>query len=94
MYEKASGKQIPNIIVAIDNYDVVKEAKFYEEFEMLIMQIVREGASLGIHTLISAGRQNALRIQLYNNIKLQTCLYMIDQSEISGIVGRSDLKVE
>ncbi|HDR4571463.1 type VII secretion protein EssC [Bacillus cytotoxicus] len=94
MYEKASGKQIPNIIVAIDNYDAVKEAKFYEEFEMLIMQIVREGASLGIHTLISAGRQSALRIQLYNNIKLQTCLYMIDQSEISGIVGRSDLKVE
>ncbi|PED05902.1 type VII secretion protein EssC [Bacillus pseudomycoides] len=94
MYEKASGKQMPNIIVTIDNYDAVKEARFYEDFEMLMIQIVRDGASLGIHTLISAGRQNALRIQLYNNIKLQTCLYMIDQSEISGIVGRSDVKVE
>ncbi|PEG02834.1 type VII secretion protein EssC [Bacillus cereus] len=94
MYEKASGKEIPHIIIAIDNYDAVKEAKFYESFEMLIMQIVRDGASLGIHTLISAGRQNALRIQLYNNIKIQTCLYMIDQSEVASIVGRSDIKVE
>ena len=89
MYEKASGKEIPHIIIAIDNYDAVKEAKFYESFEMLIMQIVRDGTSLGIHTLISAGRQNALRIQLYNNIKIQTCLYMIDQSEVASIVGRS-----
>ena len=95
MYEKASGKRNTTYYYwAIDNYDAVKEAKFYESFEMLIMQIVRDGASLGIHTLISAGRQNALRIQLYNNIKIQTCLYMIDQSEVASIVGRSDIKVE
>ncbi|MDM5436398.1 type VII secretion protein EssC [Bacillus hominis] len=94
MYEKASGNKVPNIIVAIDNYDAVKEARFYEEFEMLMMQVVREGASVGIHTLISAGRQSALRIQLYNNIKVQPCLYMIDHSEVSSIVGRSDIKIE
>lgn len=94
MYEKASGNEVPNIIVAIDNYDAVKEAGFYEAFEMLIMQIVREGASVGIHAVISAGRQNALRMQIYNNIKLQTCLYMIDYTEVSSIVGRTSLRVE
>ncbi|SFJ95945.1 type VII secretion protein EssC, partial [Bacillus sp. 71mf] len=94
MYEKASGNKVPNIIVTIDNYDAVKEARFYEQFETLMMQVVREGASVGIHALISAGRQNALRIQLYNNIKLQPCLYMIDHTEVSNIVGRSDIRIE
>lgn len=37
MYEKVSGKEILYIIIVIDNYDVVKEVKFYESFEMLIM---------------------------------------------------------
>ncbi|MBM7361574.1 type VII secretion protein EssC [Priestia taiwanensis] len=94
VYEKASGKTEPNIIITIDNYDSVKEAPFYEAFDLMMMQVVREGASLGIHVLLSASRQNALRIQLHSNIKIQTCLYMIDNTETVSIVGRSDIKLE
>jgi DNA segregation ATPase FtsK/SpoIIIE, S-DNA-T family len=94
MYEKLSGKKMPNIIMAIDNYDAVREAGFYEEFEMLILQIVREGSSVGIHIVVSASRQMSLRMQIASNIKVQVCLYLIDKSEITSIVGRTALGIE
>jgi DNA segregation ATPase FtsK/SpoIIIE, S-DNA-T family len=94
MYESASGVTLPNIILAIDNYDAVKEAEFAEPFERFIAQIAREGSSLGIFLLVSAGRQLSLRIQVSSNIKTQLTLYLIDQSEIHGIVGRTSLTIE
>ena len=94
MYEKASGEEVPSILVVLDNYDAVREAAFSEAFEATMSQIAREGASIGIHLVLSAGRQNALRIPLLSNIKTQIALYMIDQSDVRSIVGRTDLKLE
>ncbi|MBL2347059.1 hypothetical protein ELJ07_33455, partial [Klebsiella pneumoniae] len=42
----------------------------------------------------TATRQNALRVQVNTNIKLQIALYMIDEAESRAIVGRTDLKIE
>ncbi|SFD42635.1 DNA segregation ATPase FtsK/SpoIIIE, S-DNA-T family [Bacillus sp. 491mf] len=94
MYERASGETLPTILITLDNYDGVKEAAFVDNFERLIAQIVREGAAVGIHLLLSAMRQNALRIQVNTNIKAQIALYMIDDTEPRAIVGRTDLKIE
>ncbi|MEZ0116938.1 UNVERIFIED_ORG: S-DNA-T family DNA segregation ATPase FtsK/SpoIIIE [Heyndrickxia coagulans] len=94
LYEKISGNSMPNIVIPIDNYDAVKEAGFYNEFEMLVLQIVREGASLGMHIMISASRQMNLRMQIVSNIKVQAALYLIDKSEVSSIVGRTALQME
>src|SRR5699024_7395496 len=46
-----------------------------------------------IHLAISAGRQNALKMPLLSNIKLQLALYLIDVSEVRAIVGRTDLEI-
>ncbi|MEW9676388.1 type VII secretion protein EssC [Lentibacillus sp. L22] len=94
MYEKASEETVPNIMIAIDNYDTVREADFGEEFDRLITQIAREGASIGIHLAISAGRQNALKMPLLSNMKLQIALYLIDSMEVRSIVGKTDLEIE
>ena len=94
MYEKASGKIIPNIVIVIDNYDAVREAVFQETFEKTITQIAREGSSIGIHLMVSGSRQNVLRMQLLSNIKIQIALYLIDELEARSIVGRTKLKVE
>lgn len=94
MYEQASGETVPNIFVVIDNYDSVRDADFGDEFDRLITQIAREGASIGIHLAISAGRQGAMRMPLLSNIKLQVALYLIDQTEARAIVGRTDLEIE
>ncbi|HLR70278.1 MAG TPA: type VII secretion protein EssC [Pseudogracilibacillus sp.] len=94
MYEKASGNTVPHIVLAIDNYDAVREADFVESFERTITQIAREGGSIGIHLIISAGRQNVLRMPLSSNIKTQISLYLIDHLETRTIIGRTKLDIE
>lgn len=94
LYEKASGNAVPHIVVVIDNYDAVRETKFSEDFESVITTIAREGASIGIHLVISAGRQNALKLPLLSNIKAQIALYMIDHTEARSVVGRTDIESE
>ena len=90
MYEKLTKKKERRIIVAIDNYDVIKEGDLADSLEPLLTQISREGLSVGIHLIISASRQNAMRYTMSSNIKQQMCLFMIDHSEISTVVGRSN----
>uniref|UniRef100_UPI00248FB807 FtsK/SpoIIIE domain-containing protein n=1 Tax=Bacillus cereus TaxID=1396 RepID=UPI00248FB807 len=94
MYERASKEVLPTILITLDNYDAVREAEFVEDFERIVAQIVREGAAVGIHLMLTATRQNVLRVQVNTNIKLQMALYMIDETEPRAIVGRTDLKVE
>ncbi|MFB6468431.1 type VII secretion protein EssC [Cytobacillus sp. Hz8] len=94
MYEQASGEEIPRILLLIDMIDSIAEANYKEEFEQIINQIAREGGSAGIHMVISAGRQNAMKAPLLANIKHQISLYMIDQLESRNIVGRTELTIE
>ncbi|WP_147536200.1 type VII secretion protein EssC [Bacillus marasmi] len=94
MYEKVSGNKMAKIVIVIDNYDSVREAHFVDEFEKLFTQIAREGGSLGLHLVISAGRQNALRMPMLSNIKTQISLFLIDQLEVRSIVGRTDIEIE
>lgn len=94
MYEKATSESIPHIMIAIDNYDAVREADFVEQFERTFIQVAREGASIGIHLLITGSRQNVLRMPLLSNIKTQVALYIIDEYEARSIVGRTQLVIE
>ena len=94
MYERASKEEVPTILLIIDTIDSAREASFNEEFEQITSQIAREGASVGIHMAISAGRQNAMRLPLLSNIKNQISLFMIDETEPRSIVGRTTLTIE
>lgn len=94
MYERASGDSLPNLLIVIDNYDSVRDVEFGDEFEKLITQIAREGASVGLHLAISAGRQSAMRLPLSSNIKIQIPLYLIEPTEARSIVGRTDIEIE
>ncbi|MFP7493394.1 type VII secretion protein EssC [Terribacillus saccharophilus] len=94
LYERASGETVPNICLVIDNYDAVRDSDFKDDFEKVITQAAREGASIGIHLIISAGRQSAMRVPLLSNIKTQIALYLIEQNEARSIVGRTDIEAE
>ncbi|ULT57356.1 type VII secretion protein EssC [Neobacillus drentensis] len=94
MYEQASGKEVPSILLFIDTFDSITDAGYREEFEKTAAQIAREGVSVGIHLIISAGRQSAMRAPVLSNIKHQIALYMIDGTDVRNIVGRTDLTIE
>jgi S-DNA-T family DNA segregation ATPase FtsK/SpoIIIE len=94
MYERASGNEEPILFILLDGYEGFKGSKFEAGLEKTITQIAREGAGIGIHLLLSAGRQNALRMNLYSNIKTQIALKLIDDSEARVIVGRTTLTID
>lgn len=94
MYEKASKEEVPAILLVIDAFDSVGEAPYKDVFEKLIAQIAREGASVGIHLVMSAVRQNAIRVQMLASIKHQIPLFMIEPGEARSIVGKTDLTIE
>ncbi|MED4940568.1 type VII secretion protein EssC [Heyndrickxia coagulans] len=94
MYEKASKEHVPDLLFVIDNYDAVREADDSDAFEKMITQIAREGASIGLHLVISASRQNAMRMQVLSNIKIQIPLYLIDRTDVRAIVGKTDIEIE
>ncbi|CDQ40394.1 type VII secretion protein EssC [Virgibacillus salexigens] len=94
MYEQASGEHEPKLFIIIDNYDSVRDSDFSDEFEKLITQIAREGASVGVHLAISAGRQSAMRMPLLSNIKTQIALYLIEHTEARAIIGKTDIEIE
>ncbi|MBF2529499.1 type VII secretion protein EssC, partial [Listeria seeligeri] len=83
-----------SILLVIDAFDSVGDAPYKDVFEKLIAQIAREGASVGIHLVMSAVRQNAIRVQMLASIKHQIPLFMIEPGEARSIVGKTDLTIE
>ncbi|WP_144555513.1 type VII secretion protein EssC [Bacillus sp. X1(2014)] len=94
MYEQVSGEEVPVILLIIDTFDSISDTSYRDDFEKIAAQIAREGVSVGIHMVISAGRQSVLRAPVLANIKHQISLFMIDGMESRNIVGRTDLQIE
>ena len=87
MYNQTAATRLPAIIVEIDNYDVVKEMG--TEMEEFIVKLTRDGNGVGIYTMLSASRANAVRYSTLNNFKTKIALYSFDPSDIMAAVGRS-----
>ena len=56
-----------------------------------MVRISREGLSIGVHLLVTAGRQSNLRAQFYANFKHQLSLQQNDVGEVRSIVGSTPL---
>ena len=90
-YREASGQQEPSIVILLDSYEAIKEEAYEAELFKLLVRISREGLSIGVHLLMTAGRQSNLRAQLYSNFKHQLSLPQNDVSEVRAIVGSTPL---
>ena len=87
MYNQTAEKRLPAIIVEIDNYDVIKEMTLpMDEF---VVKMTRDGNGVGIYTILSASRANAVRYSTLNNFKTKVALYSFDVSDLMAAVGRS-----
>ncbi|HEM3705963.1 TPA: NACHT domain-containing protein, partial [Streptococcus suis] len=94
MYVESSGESMSQIVLVIDGYDGIKEAKNSEALESLFLTLSRDGASLGIYLAITASRTGAIRPALLTNIKQRLTLKMSDDTEARSIVGRTSLVIE
>ncbi|UQS84080.1 type VII secretion protein EssC [Bombilactobacillus thymidiniphilus] len=93
-YVQATGTKLPVIEIVIDTIDSAKEVKWIEQFNSLIDRITREGANVAVYLLLTANRHSALRMQISANIKTQISLFLIDDSEVADIIGRTQMKPE
>ena len=91
LYRQASGQEEPAIVILLDSYEAFKEEAYEAELFKLLVRISREGLSIGVHLLVTAGRQTNLRAQLYSNFKHQLSLPQNDASEVRAIVGSTPL---
>ncbi|HEM3492824.1 TPA: type VII secretion protein EssC [Streptococcus suis] len=88
LYRQASGDELPVLFLVLDNFDGLKEASLGAEMETLLQTLAREGASLGIYLILTAGRSGALRPGLQASLKTRLALKLTDDVESRTIVGR------
>lgn len=91
LYRQASGQKEPAIVILLDSYEAIKEEAYEAELFKLLVRISREGLSIGVHLLMTAGRQTNLRAQLYSNFKHQLSLPQNESGEVRAIVGATPL---
>jgi S-DNA-T family DNA segregation ATPase FtsK/SpoIIIE len=94
MFERASGEVLPALLLVVDGVEGLKGTPGEEVLTGLLTAVAREGAGLGIHLVMTAGRQASLRTNLSANIKTQIALRLNDDGEARGIVGRTALQID
>lgn len=87
VYGELSGTPLKTIIVAVDQFDAVRESGIEEE--EFFTKLSRDGAGLGIYMAVAATRMNAIRQATLNNFKTRLAGYNYDENEAFLMVGRS-----
>jgi len=91
MYNEVAKEKLPAVFLVIDNFDVVREVR--EDLEEVIKGITRDGPSIGLYTVITASRGNAIKYSVISNFKNKITTFMNDKSEVTSIVGRSNYEL-
>jgi len=91
MYNEVAQAKLPAIVLFIDNYDVIKELG--EGLEEFLVKLTRDGTGVGIYTIVTASRSNAVRYSVLNNFKNKIAQFMFDDSDITAVVGRCAYKL-
>lgn len=89
-YRELSKEPLKAIIVAVDQFDVVKESGIEEE--EFFTRLTRDGAGLGIYMAASANRVNAIRQATLNNFKKKIAGYNFDENETFQTIGRTSYR--
>jgi len=88
LYNKNSGKTVPNIIIIINNYEV-----FMENFEFLNEELTilsREGSKYGIYFIITASGVNSVRYKLSQNFANTLVLQLIQPNDYQSLLGNTN----
>ena len=87
-YCKNSGKQMPNIVVVLNNY-----AGFAEEFEDYLdafTLLTRDGVKYGIYFAVTASNTNDVRYKAKQNFKQMFTMQLNDATDYSIVVGKTE----
>lgn len=88
-YETKTGTFLPLIITLVDSYDgLARQDARKETVDNQLIQLLREGAALGLYVIMSVGRVGSIRMNMMSNIQTKIALYLNDESELMTLMGR------
>lgn len=94
-YEAKTNQQLPILVNLLDNYDGLSlNDKRKETIDNLLLQVLRDGASLGIYLILTASRTGAIRMNMMSAIATKMVLYLNEESELVAIMGRNKVLQE
>lgn len=93
-YNQLSEDSFPTLFIMIDGFDSIADVPYVDEFYDVLNVIARDGASLGIYLITTMSRLNSMRVQLQANFKTKISLFLFDNSDLSSIVGRSNIPLD
>ena len=76
---------MPAIVLVIDNYPAFARL----DYEDTLVTLVRDGAPLGIHVVISANKPLDVRSRVSGNITAAIAFQLADRSDYATVVGRT-----
>jgi DNA segregation ATPase FtsK/SpoIIIE and related proteins len=94
-YEAKNKETLPIIVTLLDNYDGLSpNDKRKDGIDNLLLQVLRDGASLGVYLIFTASQTGAVRMNMTSAIATKMALYLNEESEITTIMGREKVLQE
>lgn len=87
-YRAKTGVELPLIVTVLDGYDALAQDKRKDAIDAQLIQVLREGAALGVFLVMSANRAGSIRMNMSSNIPTKMALYMNDESDPTALFGR------
>jgi S-DNA-T family DNA segregation ATPase FtsK/SpoIIIE len=89
-YKEAGYKDMPNIIVMVDNFLALKE--LYPEYEENILNICREGTSVGISMIVTSKQTNGISYKYMSNFPNRISLYCNTADEYRSLFDKCKIQ--
>ena len=83
-YISHGGKQIPQVVIVINNYEAFSES--YEDYEDLINQMTRDCAKYGVIFICTTNGHNTMRHRTRQNFRQHLVLQFNDPSDYSSVL--------
>ena len=94
-YEAKTKTSLPIILNLLDNYDgLSSNDNRKDQIDNILLQVLREGPSLGVYLILTASRVGAVRMNMMSAISTKMVLYLNDESEVTTIMGRDCVQQE
>ncbi|MGO4592440.1 type VII secretion protein EssC [Leifsonia sp. 2TAF2] len=87
-YSAKTGAELPLIVNVLDGYDALAQDKRRDEIDGRLIQLLREGAALGVYLVMTANRANSIRMNMSSNIPTKFALYLNDEADLTAVFGR------
>ncbi len=86
IYNQISAEKLPNLIVVVDNFDIVKEE--FNGLEEMFSKLSRDCTSLGIYFIFSGQKTSSFKAKMVSNLKTVIALYGLDKHEYNNVAGK------